>query len=433
MASIIKARRKNPKWLCVAFFFMFAPPTSAAGEEGKPAQRCAVCNQSLASTYTIITLDGKQTVLCQECAAELKRRLDAEAPMCAICGAKIKGAYTQVQRGEHRLTVCKSCMGSSHKCRRCGLPIKKGGSFCAFCEKDAPRCSLCQGIIAGEFHAYPDGAKFCRKCMADAPRCERCRRPLGEKQKVEKGGAALCEKCAEETPICRCCGKAILGAYFRHPFAEGEFCKSCEEHRPKCSACSRPIADEPVPRANTRRPVCSECLPTVVETQERFLAIYDDCRRLVLDLLEQSVVHEIKVSVVEDIAAVRKKAGLASDKQELGLFQRTGDDYRIYILNGITAALAYETLSHEWAHAWCAEQGHPDHAQWVEEGFCQWVAAQVLQAKGFVRGLKILASRDDLYGQGYRYMEKLAKEEGVAGVLRYMTNPPPLGAPRKER
>jgi len=84
-------------------------------------------------------------------------------------------------------------------------------------------------------------------------------------------------------------------------------------------------------------------------------------------------------------------------------------------------------------HPAAPKSSGPDHAQWVEEGFCQWVAAQVLQAKGFARGLKILASRDDLYGQGYRYIAKIAQEEGVAGVLRYMSNPPPLGAPRKAR
>ncbi len=431
MPSIISARAKSRAgWLCLAIGILAL--TADGGEADKP-QRCAVCNQPLAGSYTIVTLAGKQTVLCPKCAAELKRRLDEDAPVCAICGAKIKGSYTQVQRGGQKLTICNACMDSPNKCRRCRLPIKTG-EFCDFCEKEAPRCSLCHRIIVGEFHSYPDGEKFCRECMANAPRCARCRRPLAEKQKVERAGTLLCEKCAGETPICHCCGKAILGVYFRHPFAEGEFCKDCEEQRPKCSACGRPIPDEPAPRANTKRPVCGECLPTVVETRARFLAIYDDCRRILLDLLQECVVHELKVMAVEDIAAVRKTAGLESDNRELGLFQRTGDDYRIYVLNGITEALAYETLSHEWAHAWCAEQAHPDHAQWVEEGFCQWVAAQVLGEKGFSKGLKILVSRDDLYGQGYRHIAEIAaRQGGVAGALRYMNNPPPPGAPRKER
>jgi len=140
--------------------------------------------------------------------------------------------------------------------------------------------------------------------------------------------------------------------------------------------------------------------------------------------LREVTYHELPLEMVDDVSVVRKKHGLSSDGKELGLFKRSGDKYRIYVTRGLTHRLAYETLSHEWAHAFFAEHGHPRHSQEIEEGFCQWVASHVLREKKYERELKILQFRTDMYGTGFRAIKAIEDRSGEKGVFSFIAKPP---------
>ena len=82
-------------------------------------------------------------------------------------------------------------------------------------------------------------------------------------------------------------------------------------------------------------------------------------------------------------------------------------------------------LAHEWAHAWIAQNAKYKLDLKNEEGFCQWVASKVLINKGFDENLNILRNRDDLYGMGYRKMEKIEMSRGTPGVIEFIENSKP--------
>ncbi|MBN2713074.1 MAG: protein DA1, partial [Planctomycetes bacterium] len=233
--------------------------------------------------------------------------------------------------------------------------------------------------------------------------------------------------------VCGCCGKLIRGKYYSHTFIDGYFCESCEKDNTKCSVCSRPISGEPT-MIGGKRPLCKICMKTVLLDKDDYRKVYDDSVKMLSKLLGEEVYHEVSLDVVDDISKVREKAGFESDGKELGLFKRKDNDFGIYILYRATRELAYETIPHEWAHAWFAENGHQLHLQWVEEGFCQWVASKILAEKKYKRGLGILENRKDLYGKGYRYISMIERQGGgIDAVLDFVKSEPPADLRREKK
>ena len=415
--------------LCLTVLLALLPLVSVAGER----LLCDACRKPITGAYSKISKGKAFFNLCPSCLNALRKM---SAVTCSVCEKRVSSGYTVFKKGETKIHLCSACTEAASRCTRCKLPVKGKASFCNGCKSQLPACSLCREVITSRYITYDNADKFCGVCQKRA-RCGLCNRPVGNGKGAEVAGKRVCAGCSGKVKVCGCCGEIVKGSYFVHSFCEGVFCEPCEKGRPHCSVCSRPISEGNLIRMAGKRNVCSGCASTAVIDQDRLRAIYGEAASIIKELLGQSIYHQPRLEMVADIADVRKKAGEGSGSKELGLFKRKNNDYRIYILYGITEALAFETVPHEWTHAWFAENGHPRHPQWVEEGYCQWVASQVLKEKGFDRGLRILQTRKDEYGKGYRYIQAIADaagEKGVSAVLNYVRRPPPPGKPvRAER
>jgi hypothetical protein len=131
------------------------------------------------------------------------------------------------------------------------------------------------------------------------------------------------------------------------------------------------------------------------------------------------VVRPIRFQVVRDLRDI-PGAALGEKARELGAFVREGDCSSIVLLQGLPEPLLIETAAHELAHVWQSENCPPSQDLILKEGFAQWVAAQALQAFRHPEALQVLRERPDLYGQGFRRLESIEREQGRAFLLRYI-------------
>jgi hypothetical protein len=107
----------------------------------------------------------------------------------------------------------------------------------------------------------------------------------------------------------------------------------------------------------------------------------------------------------------------------LVLKRRTDVVENVLLLSGLSPDAFVATASHELTHDLVAEF-YPevcDAPRWVEEGICQYVAAQVALRKGYEEVYTdIETCPDSDYGDGYRYIKKQAGRLGWAGVVRWI-------------
>jgi len=128
--------------------------------------------------------------------------------------------------------------------------------------------------------------------------------------------------------------------------------------------------------------------------------------------------HKITLSILPTLDDSRDKPKKRI-YAELGEFRRKGDRFTITVLESLPEETLYETLAHELAHAWQAENPVPNQRLIVKEGFAQWVASKVLKEFRFENSLKRLKTRDDLYGEGYRLMESIERKNGPRAVFQF--------------
>ena len=275
-------------------------------------------------------------------------------------------------------------------------------------------CSLCLKEIDGGYVKFKDNDIFCNECMEKA-KCIQCGKPTGNMLKSQY----VCKKCAEHPNICRVCGNLLGRKYIIFPLSSGKFCRECIKKYPKCRFCSAPTNE----RASFGRKfaMCSECKKRAIRGVAKINDILSEVDNIILISIKLSLGSPAALEVCKDIV----KEGRGMNGDEMGLMQQRGGISVVLIQDGLPVEEIYETLAHEWAHAWVAQNAKYKLNLKNEEGFCQWVASKVLINKGFDDNLNILRNRDDIYGSGYRKMEKIEISRGTSGVIEYIRNSKP--------
>jgi len=274
------------------------------------------------------------------------------------------------------------------------------------------RCRLCGVLIADNEKYYQvKGNKevFCVRCYFQAPRCRLCKLPARAEELDPETGA--CPDCLAKLPRCRSCGKAIAGSAYQYRFARGVFCPECRKSRPACHLCGVPVGDDGWKYPDGRT-ICGECAERIVIDVDQIKRIMRDAHQLVVSRAGLEVKRPYTV-IVEKLSDSGHDSGQAPIYgSELGVYRLSGDRSEIFLLFGLPPELLYETAAHEYAHAWQAENGlfglPPD----LLEGFAQWVAADVLRAKGYSLALEKLEARTDFpYGVGYRRLRAMQQHK----------------------
>lgn len=275
-------------------------------------------------------------------------------------------------------------------------------------------CSLCFKEIESGYVKFKDNDIFCNECMKK-PKCIQCGKPTDNILK----GQHICSKCAEHPNMCRVCGKLLGRKYMIFPLSSGQFCRECVNKYPKCRFCSAPTTEHA--SFGRKFAMCPECKKRAVREVAEIKDILSEVENIILTSIKLSLKSPAALEVCGDI--IREGRGMNGD--EMGLMQQRGGTSVLLIQEGLPVEEVYETLAHEWAHAWVAQNAKYKLDLKNEEGFCQWVASKVLINKGFDENLNILRTRDDLYGVGYRKMEKIEMSRGTPGVIEFIENSKP--------
>jgi hypothetical protein len=274
---------------------------------------------------------------------------------------------------------------------------------------DEKRCRVCGKIIAdGERFYQVKGSKevICERCFAEAPRCSVCKLPTAAADLDPETGA--CSKCLAKLPRCLACGKPILGTGYKFSTSAGIFCADCKEHRYACDLCGVPVGNT-FWQYPDGRIICNECGRRAVFDIKVVESIMRDVqksveKRLGLKLRTPYTLKVEKMSGIGPAGAGRE----ALFRRELGSFLVNEGRPEIILLFGLPPDLLYEAGAHEYAHAWLAENAYAGLDTELQEGFAQWVAAEVLRDRGFSNVLAELEGRTDYpYGTGYQRLKTM--------------------------
>ncbi len=279
------------------------------------------------------------------------------------------------------------------------------------------KCSICGTVLTDHDKYYQvQGSKevFCERCFNEAPRCRLCSLPTAPANIDPETGA--CSRCLAKLPRCKTCGKAIVGTYYKYPDVAGVFCPECKNTRPACAICGAPVGDRHWDYPDGRI-VCADCGERAVIDVDTISRIMRDAqatveKRLGLKVKQPYTLRVVKLSSLAS-AGAGQHSQVTDDEgalygKELGLYRLKDGRSEIFLLFGLPPELLFETAAHEYAHAWQTENGLADLSPETVEGFAQWVAAEVLRARGYRGALeKLEARRDYPYGTGYQQLRAL--------------------------
>lgn len=289
-------------------------------------------------------------------------------------------------------------------------------------------CNLCgRAVTSGEYRVFTrpgnareKGLTVCAGCERDQPRCLVCQTPMT----AASLRAGICRACLREGLKCKTCGKKIAGDFLLLDGNEGPYCASCIQQFAPCELCGAPAGDDAVQLADGRV-LCARCHQTAItdprEANELFVQVIDSLDRSLgmhLNLRPQLMLVD-HARLVELARVAAHENGHEPDRV-LGLFVRQGRKRFIYLQEQLPRILLIQIVAHEFAHAWQGEQAPLLADNVLREGFAEWVAFHMLQALGAQKKAAQMLQRRDHYGQGLRDLLALERKHSAAGVLKFI-------------
>lgn len=257
----------------------------------------------------------------------------------------------------------------------------------------------------------------------------------------------VCATCHKIARICLACGAAeYSGAAVQGGYLEfdgvGAYCQACYQNRARCEVCFAPQTDAQW-LLSDGRVMCAYCHQTAIYAPVDAMALYEEMKTVARQLLELRLNVPTGLALVDrnqlmDVIRQQEEAALSSGSNHLranaaeaaalpldprltlGLYARRGMRRGIYVQSGLPRLLFLQVAAHEYAHAWQGENCPTLAARrgvMVHEGFAEWVAYRILGHYGYRRSQERMLEREDVYGQGLKWMLQLESVQGACGVL----------------
>ena len=293
-------------------------------------------------------------------------------------------------------------------------------------------CNLCgRAVASNEYRVFTHkqktsekGLTVCAECERDKPRCLVCQTPMN----FEHLRAGICRACLRDGLKCKTCGKNIAGDFLLLNGNDGPYCGNCIQKFTPCEICGAPAGDDASTLADGRV-LCARCHQTAIadprEADELFAQVIDSLDRslgLRLNLRPQLMLVD-HARLVELARIAAHENGHDADRV-LGLFVRQGRKRFIYLQEQLPRILLIQIVAHEFAHAWQGEQAPLLADNVLREGFAEWVAYHMLQELGAQKKAAQMLQRRDVYGQGLHDMLTLERQQSAAGVLKFIRAKP---------
>ncbi len=335
--------------------------------------RCSQCNKIIKGKYQIL---NKKPFCSKKC-------LSSVLPKCSVCKKTYNGGY--VSNG---INYC--------------------GTECL--ESTLPKCVVCNTPCKGGYTSK--NKRYCSKeCLSTSwKKCKRCLKPSSKGFTIGK----------DETQFyCESCGKL-----------------------PRCFSCSKPdngyLFDD-------GRNICQECYKTSIMKISEAQFIFNEVRRRMKYPLKIYTNHKIKLRLVPK-ESFEKTETYSSGGLELGLYkynksyekitetktslfgkkevktriENEKETYEILVLYGIPKNRFREVVAHELAHDWMKEHFPKIEKLWIKEGWAEYVAKLInIQYNQPELNRRMEFNPDPIYGEGYRKINKIVKEKGNAGLMKF--------------
>ncbi|MBN1879335.1 hypothetical protein JW823_04415 [bacterium] len=337
---------------------------------------------------------------------------------CDFCGKEINGAYYTYHTDSVGQTVCEECEKQLGHCVRCGVPLAGTNStdrnvLCRSCRLQVRKCDVCGTMLLATYYSDESGHAFCAECFNNAGRCALCGTILLPGAWSMDGNHKVCNECRRTRPRCAGCNRLLGGSYSTFKGFDGVFCESCVKNTPVCISCLRPCGSHPHGLGNGNS-ICPECAKTAVIGEQQLELVISSVSRYMARNLLMTIEHPIDFKLVDSTG---RQAAHDNRYRESGRFIRFGEDFTIKIVKGLSRTICIETVAHELAHAWQAENWPNLPGDELVEGFAQWTAAKILAGMGYSDMIERLYYRDDVYGRGYRCVADIEQRYGLNGVF----------------
>ena len=286
-------------------------------------------------------------------------------------------------------------------------------------------CNLCGRALHGRYTRYTHPIyaghplTVCGRCQRLAPQCRVCHQPM----RADRSVAGLCAACAADALRCLSCGAIITGVSYTIS-GRGPYCATCQATRQQCDVCGVPL-DDSAQRLPDGRALCGACLQTAIIDASQAKALFDEAEGTIGATLGLRLRIGVRFVLTDraglrvQIQKIKPQVALGLD-HVLGVYVRDGRTRTIYIENGLPKILLIQVAAHEWAHAWQMENCPLVRDVLLVEGFADWVAYKVLQARQAVKKMALMTARADLYGKGLHAdagARNTRRRAGCAGAL----------------
>jgi hypothetical protein len=348
--------------------------------------------------------------VCLPCTSKLKK--------CNYCKKFILGEYILFR--EKNILICKECFLNYPKCKVCQLTIKRWvevnkEKLCFDCALKVKFCHLCKGIISGRYWFFKEKKLyFCDNCYKESEHCHLCSIPTEKLAQVY--GWKICLSCLENLPHCKCCQRPILDRGWQYLRVEGIYCNICHNKREHCDTCGVPLKNDYI-KLEDRRLICLPCHHQAIKDSKKAYEILKEVESVIFRKFKIKVNHSSRLNLKN-----KDELENLQDRREenvLGIFKRVNSSFDIYLLSHLPYSLSVGVLSHEYIHAWQAENTPSKQDLILREGFCEWVSYHVLLELNLKKEAALIGKRKDIYGQGFRFMRKLEKEKGIPYVVEF--------------
>ena len=216
---------------------------------------------------------------------------------------------------------------------------------------------------------------------------------------------------------CAKCSKILLGTFYKD-WAGQRVCPNCLASLGRCASCfrfcipGRAYKSIPVP-------VCGECARNRISVE-----VVPKIVALIKEIYAQGGI-KIKSPITLKLVEMQKIREVSSTEGSLGVAQRVGNAYTIFVFNALSRVAFADVIAHELLHIYQYENGYAPPAD-LCEGLCNLGSYVVLaeldrrnieRAEARSRIDALMSNPDPNYGVGFRRLLSLYQASGWPAPL----------------
>ncbi|MFH1825110.1 MAG: hypothetical protein ABH873_07815 [Candidatus Firestonebacteria bacterium] len=249
--------------------------------------------------------------------------------------------------------------------------------------------------------------------------CDICKRPSFNL--IQAGDKRLCPTCYGNIPRCAGCGELVIKQGWKSKSDDRIYCNKCYNSKDVCDVCGVPLPSGQGVVFEKNRKICEKCKVTSIIDSKEAEEIYKSIIEFASKTYNMRLKHNTPIKMISRDEMKKLAEGKIKNADRLfGLFKKDKKgNFAIYFLFGTPRYITRATIAHEFAHAWQEENCVKGQSEIVSEGFAEWFAAKILYNFNEREGAKIVETRQDVYGDGFRYFANLEEKSNADSVINH--------------